>query len=84
LVQAAVHAVVGVAMCCVRWVERVRAVEPAIPVAPAPDGGGAPLPVPPPLSDMVAGSVKPRISRLISSLAPMNTNVIILTGCIFV
>ena len=46
----------------------VMAVEPAIPVAPAPDGGGAPLPVPPPLPDMVAGSVKPRISLRISSV----------------
>ena len=64
--QAVAHAVGAVAVRGARWGARV--VEPAIPVARAPEAGGGPLPVPPPLSDMVDGSVKPRISRRISSL----------------
>ena len=63
------HAVVGVAVCGARW--GVRVVEPAIPVARAPEGGGAPLPVPSSLLDMVIGSVKLRIGPRISSLVSM-------------
>ena len=63
------HAVVEVAVCGARW--GVRVVEPAIPVARAPEGGGAPLPGPSSLLDMVIGSVKLRISPRISSLVSM-------------
>ena len=64
------HAVVGVAVCGVRW-GGARVFEPAIPVARAPEAGGGPLPVPSSLLDMVIGSVKLRISRRISSLVSM-------------
>ena len=67
--QAVAHVVVAVAVCGARW--EVRVVEPAIPVARAPEGGGAPLPVPSSLLDMVIGSVKLRISPRISSLVSM-------------
>ena len=58
-------------LCAVLDGGGAMAVEPAIPVAPAPDGGGAPLPVPSSLLDMVIGSVKLRIGSRISSLVSM-------------
>ena len=59
----------AVAVRGARW--EVRVVEPAIPVARAPEGGGAPLPVPSSLLDMVIGSVRFRSNPRISSLTSM-------------
>ena len=67
--QAVAHVVVVGAVRGARW--EVRVVEPAIPVARAPEAGGGPLPVPSSLLDMVIGSVKLRIGPRISSLVSM-------------